>query len=673
MNLRGGRRTVCPAWQLYAHSHGDVIQLARRRSDRLFTVALVGAALLTVAFGLWITFRVGGATLTEAIDDIGEAAVAFLAAGVCGLAAWRHQGRMRLAWALMAGSILSWALGESVWSYYEVGLHQQVPFPSLADAGYLGGEPLAIAAIILFAAANPRTASRLASLLDGAIIAGALLVVSWVTVLETVYRAGTGSLVSQAIGLAYPISDIVILTMVLLLVGRVRREAQVALYLLAAGLLANLLADSGFAYLTTVNSYGPAQPIDTGWVAGYFLVALAALRAAQVPFSKPARGADRLPSRWRVFLPCIPVAAAAAVTIASTVATGSINLFVFWGLMSVALFVVVRQLIMLTDNMSLNKKLESQAADMREREEHLRSLVEHSSDVVTVTDRDGIIRFQSASAQRIFAYSPAELVGRPLLELVHPADRKALEVGLDAALKASAHPTSVDCRLRHKLGSWSPCEITITNLLYLPSVQGLVLNIRDVSERKELEEKVSHHAVHDALTNLTNESAFRAHLEVALSNLILGRGIAVLLLDLDNFKGINDTFGHAVGDEVLVAIGGRLEQIVRPGDGLRLGDVVARLRGDEFALLLRNLPTPELAASVGQRILQQFQVPFRVARKEVTVGISIGAAGIITGYETADELLRNAELALQVAKTAGKAHYQRYQPEMRGEISAAVA
>jgi GGDEF domain-containing protein len=97
------------------------------------------------------------------------------------------------------------------------------------------------------------------------------------------------------------------------------------------------------------------------------------------------------------------------------------------------------------------------------------------------------------------------------------------------------------------------------------------------------------------------------------------------------------------------------------------------LRGDEFALLLRNLPTPELAASVGQRILQQFQVPFRVARKEVTVGISIGAAGIITGYETADELLRNAELALQVAKTAGKAHYQRYQPEMRGEISAAVA
>ncbi|MEO9008506.1 MAG: diguanylate cyclase, partial [Candidatus Dormibacter sp.] len=336
-------------------------------------------------------------------------------------------------------------------------------------------------------------------------------------------------------------------------------------------------------------------------------------------------------------------------------------------------FVVVRQLIMLTDNMSLNKKLETQASDMREQEEHLRSLVEHSSDVVTVLDREGIIRFQSTSAERIFAYSPAELVGQPLLELVHPADRPALQAGLDAAMKASAHPTSVDCRLRHKLGSWSPCEITITNLLYLPSVQGLVLNIRDVSERTELEEKVSHHAVHDALTNLANEAAFRAHLEVALSNLILGRGIAVLLLDLDNFKGINDTFGHPVGDQVLVAIGGRLEQIVRPGDGVRLGDVVARLRGDEFALLLRNLPSAELAASVGQRILQQFLVPFRVGRHEVTVGVSIGAAGITTGYETADELIRNAELALQVAKTAGKARYQRYQYDMQSGLAADVA
>jgi len=408
-----------------------------------------------VVFGAWITLRWGGVSLTEGIDDIGEAAVAFLAAGVCGLAAWRHRGRIRVAWILIGVSAFLWAAGETVWSFYEVGLRQQVPYPSLADAGYLGAMPFAVAGILLFAAANRRTISRLAGVLDGAVIAGSLLVVSWGTILGTVYRAGSDSLTSQLIGLAYPVSDVIVLTMVLLLVGRVHRSAQLPLSLLAAGLLANLLADSGFAYLTTVNTYGPAQPIDTGWVAGYMLIALAALRAAQVPVAR-STASDVLARRWRQFLPYIPVAAAAAVTVGSNLVTGSIDPLLFWGLMVVALFVVMRQFIMLTDNMALNRKLESQAAELREREEHLRSLVEHSSDVVTVTDREGIIRFQSTSAERIFAYAPAELVGHRLLDLVHPADRRALQDRLDEVLKASAHPTSVDCRLRHKLGRLVP-------------------------------------------------------------------------------------------------------------------------------------------------------------------------------------------------------------------------
>jgi diguanylate cyclase (GGDEF)-like protein len=190
-------------------------------------------------------------------------------------------------------------------------------------------------------------------------------------------------------------------------------------------------------------------------------------------------------------------------------------------------------------------------------------------------------------------------------------------------------------------------------------VQGLVLNIRDVTERTELEEKVSHSAVHDALTNLANEPAFRVHLDLALSNLILGRGVSVLFLDIDDFKAINETFGHKVGDQILTGVGARLEQIVRPGD------VVARLRSDEFAILLRNMPNAGVAASVGARILEQFQAPFRVDRQEISVGVSIGAAGLLSGAETADELLRNADLALQVAKTAGKGRYQRYEPGMR--------
>ncbi len=173
--------------------------LARKRLNRRLAAAVIAVALLTAAFGLWVTLRFGGVTLTERIDDLGEAAVAFAAAIACGAAAWRHIGWSRLAWSLMAASAFVWSAGEAVWSYYEVGLGHQVPFPSLADAGFLGAVPLAVAGVLLFTAATPRAATGLATVLDGAVIAGSLLAVSWTTVLKTIYSAGGDSLVARAL------------------------------------------------------------------------------------------------------------------------------------------------------------------------------------------------------------------------------------------------------------------------------------------------------------------------------------------------------------------------------------------------------------------------------------------------------------------------------------------
>ena len=306
--------------------------LARKRTNRHFVAAIVAAALLTAAFGLWVTFRFGGVTLSERIDDLGEAFVAFIAAIACGAAARRRVGRSRLAWLLIAGSAFVWSAGEAVWSYYEVGLGKQVPFPSLADAGFLGAVPLAVAGVLLFRAGTPRAVTRLAAVLDGSIIAGSLLAVSWTTILETISDAGGSSPIAQVISLAYPISDVVILTMLLLLLaGRVPGPERVCLFLLAGGLLANLLADSGFAYLTTVNSYGPAQPIDTGWVAGYFLIAVAGFRAWQIPAAAPRR-IDQLQTGWRLLLLYIPMAAAVIASFADRLLSGSVDDFLFFDL-----------------------------------------------------------------------------------------------------------------------------------------------------------------------------------------------------------------------------------------------------------------------------------------------------------------------------------------------------
>src|SRR5207244_2627390 len=321
-----------------------------------------------------------------------EAVAALVAAVACAVAAWRHSGRMRLAWALLGVSALVWTAGEAAWSYVEIFLKQEVPFPSAADAGFLAAVPFAVAGVAFFPGRH-RAASRLASLLDGAIIAGALLLISWATVLGTVYLAGSDSTLSMLLGLAYPISDIVIAVMALMLLGRTAGAARLPLLLVAAGLIATLLSDSAFAYLTAGTTYGKVQLIDTGWVAGYLLIALGAVRAALA--AGPAAQADDQPfGRWTLVLPYIPVTIAAVLAVLKNVG-GAPDRFLLWDLIIVVGLVVIRQLIGLWDNYALNQKLESQSAALRDSEAHFRSLVQNSGHLVVLADAQAVSRFVS--------------------------------------------------------------------------------------------------------------------------------------------------------------------------------------------------------------------------------------------------------------------------------------
>src|SRR6202165_1462981 len=236
-------------------------------------MVLIAWAGCCLFFAAWLQFRWGGAAVTQRLDNIAETMTALIGAAACGIAAWRHQRRTRIAWSLIGASALSWGLGQAVWSYYELVKGQQVPFPSLADLGYLGAVPLAVAGVLSFPSAPNRATSLLRTILDGVLIAGSLFIISWATVLGTVYRAGSDSLAAQLIGLAYPAGDIVIGTIVLILASRAPRAGRLPFLLLAGGLLAHPLSDSSFAYLTTTNAYGTGKPTDTGWAAGYLPIA----------------------------------------------------------------------------------------------------------------------------------------------------------------------------------------------------------------------------------------------------------------------------------------------------------------------------------------------------------------------------------------------------------------
>jgi diguanylate cyclase (GGDEF)-like protein/PAS domain S-box-containing protein len=630
-----------------------------RHVNRDFVIASAVAAVLSIGFAAWITGRIDGATVTAAVDGFGKTAAALIAAAACVVAALRYQGRTRLAWALLGTSAIAWAAGEGARSYIDVIQDLPAPFSFVVAGGYLAAVPLAALAIA-FVPGRHRAGSRIAFLLDGAILAGALLLISWAT-FGSVYAAASDLSVSSLIALAHPIGDIVIAVVALLLVGRAAGSMRLPLLLVVVGVFANLLSDSAVTYLTTIDPNGLIQTIGVGWVAGYLLIALGAVRASLVARSGSAVD-ERAPGHWTLVLPYIPLAIAAVLAVLASV-NGPLRPILLWDLLVVVGLVIGRQLVGIWENRALNQKLESQSAALRDSEAHFHSLVQNSSDVVLLADADGVVRFVSTSVDRFFAYSPTELVGQPFTELLHPSDKPVFKSGLAKALTASARPVVVSCRFRHKLGSWTYCEVTITNLLHRSSSQALVLNIRDVTDRKEMEERMAYLGAHDPVTNLPNRIAFRKQVDEALERSTPGHSIAVLALDIDDFKLVNDALGQRAGDDVLGMIGVRLGKIVPAGD------VVARIGADEFAILMKTVLNEGQPVRLAERIFEHFRTPFKIEEREIVLRLSIGIAPQAALEDTAENLMRNADIALNAAKAGGKGRYERYEPKQHAAVS----
>jgi len=321
---------------------------------------------------------------------------------------------------------------------------------------------------------------------------------------------------------------------------------------------------------------------------------------------------------------------------------------------------VVRQVLTLSENRTLTRHLEDRLVELRASEQRFESLVQHSSDVVTVIDVDGIVLYQSESIDRVFGITADAVSGKPIKMLLEADSARELE---RAVREIAGEPYGVrvlDLRVCKASGHLCQVEMTVTNLLDNPSVRGIVLNTRDVSERKMLEDQLVYSAFHDSLTTLANRALFRDRVEDTLET-VGHDGIAVLFLDLDSFKQVNDLLGHASGDLLLVQVAERLRHSVRPGD------TVARLGGDEFAVLLEGADDAT-AVDVAGRITNALRAPFVVDGQEILVRGSLGVAISSSDARSADKLLRNADLAMYRAKASGEGGFERYEPEMHLDL-----
>lgn len=290
--------------------------------------------------------------------------------------------------------------------------------------------------------------------------------------------------------------------------------------------------------------------------------------------------------------------------------------------------------------------------NLRLSEERFRALVHNLPDALIVVDLDTAIHYQTPSVKHLLGYDPADFQGLHFADLLHPDDVAGARA---YCAEVSARPgiaRPAEWRVRHHDGAWRQVEIIGNNLFLNPKSHEVILTIRDISERKMLEERLAHQAYHDPLTNLANRSLFNDRLRQTLARAARQqRPLAVLYLDLDDFKTINDTFGHAVGDQVLIAVANQLQACVRAGD------MAARLSGDEFAMLIEEMAQPDDAIHVAERIRAAFREPLPIGDDHVAIHASIGLTISPNGREHADELLRQADAAMYVAKRHGKGHY----------------
>ena len=317
--------------------------------------------------------------------------------------------------------------------------------------------------------------------------------------------------------------------------------------------------------------------------------------------------------------------------------------------------------------LALESAILSEEMHQRESERRFSSLVQHSSDLIVVIEPDTTVKYVSPSVQRILGYEVEEITGARFADYVHVQD-------VDSALSAIIErpevmqPTSeaFECRFRHANGTWLHFEILLTNLMGVENVSGIVLNARDVSERKAFESQLRHQAFHDPVTDLANRALFTDRVEHALARMTRDAGgIAVLFIDLDEFKVINDSLGHAAGDDVLSDVGKRLLRCVRTMD------TVARFGGDEFAVLLEDTYQEQELAEVADRILHSLHDAIAIDDKEVFIGASMGIAVLDAEdamTSAADELLRNADVAMYMAKREGKGGYCVFEPEMHASV-----
>ena len=527
---------------------------------------------------------------------------------------------------------------------------------SLADVLYLASYPLALVGVLTLRSARHTREERAGFWLDAAMVAlgGGLLV--WQAFVHPTLsdpRWDTEMLTAAA----YVVADVTLIVALAITGLRTPGSPRLPVVLLGLGLAVRFGANGLYWYDVLL---GPPGAAGAGAAALYNVAWLVfgATAYAQRRAGGEAAASQTTPQPASF----VPTAAAAIgyVVLAQSVADRlslDLGLLVFVGVALTAA-VLARHVVAVR----LGARLAAEHA-ARANEARFRSLVENASDIILIVGEDAGIRFHTPSAERLFRRKGHEIDGTSLLDVVHPEDREVARALVAEAIARPGTTPAAEWRVMGEGDGGHFVEARANCVPGDPFLAGAVLTLRGIHERKVLEERLAHQAFHDPLTNLANRLLFSERLEHALRRARRGaRPVTVVFIDLDDFKNVNDSLGHAAGDQLLVELSQRFLGCVRGGD------TTARLGGDEFAVVVEEGGGLDEAWPIAQRLQQAVRLPFVVGGREIVLSASLGIASSEGAGETAGDLLRNADVAMYRAKSAGKGRMVLFEASMQTAV-----
>jgi len=564
----------------------------------------------------------------------------------------RHRPELAGPWYVLAAARAVYVVGDLIF-YGNALVFGDPRFPSLADLFYLGQYPLFTVGLLLLIRRRSPGRDR-PSLLDALIITIGFGLLSWVFLLNPYVDAPGLSQVVKAVSIAFPLSDLLVLAVaVRLAVGGGTRPP--AFYLFVGGLVILLGTDTGYALATLADTYQSGGPLDTGWMLACLLMGAGALHPSMRALSAPDQRdrAVRL-SRGRLL----------ALGAAALMAPGALVLQAVQGQPIDVPVIAGASVLLLGLTLTRMANLAGDMAAQAERSrllDRLGAVIDASPVAIVELDPDRRVRLWNPAAERIYGWRRQEVLGQP-----HPASTQDSWPAIPAASEQTANEPVVRLELRQQHKDGTPIDMELSAApLRNPAGEpaGMILVAADISDRKQLEAQLRHQAFHDPLTGLPNRALFHDRLEHALTRLTRHGGLlGVLLLDLDGFKTINDSLGHAAGDELLAIVAKRLRATLRPSD------TVARLGGDEFVVLVEDAANPDETEAVAERVLATLAEPITLAGRDTPIraGASIGivTTTTITAGVSPGELLRDADIAMYLAKGDGGG-LRRFEPTMR--------